>query len=340
MFSDLQNHWSASCILKLAEKSIIQGYPDGRVYPDRGLTRAELAVLMVKAFPDFPLTQPTLNFSDLSSSHWAYSVIQTAVQKGFFRGYPDTTFKPSQPVTKLQAILVLGAALINQQPYTPLCILNRSFVNADAIPNFAQPIVAQATLTDLIVNYPNSQALNPNRDITRGEVAALFCQGLDFGEVPTQYQVKLTLLSEQQVDYTPLQTELIAQNWREANRLTSNAILDLGGQRQRGYLTASDTQNLPCFDIQTIDLLWLKYSQGRFGLSRQAEIWRNLQGKDYEDSLRFEQQVRWNQAQPVFDLTAAPPGHLPLRPALSEGVMDAWGGMWILAISQRLEDCC
>jgi hypothetical protein len=340
MFSDLQNHWSASCILKLAEKSIIQGYPDGRVYPNQGLTRAELAVLMVKAFPNLPLTQPTLNFSDLSPQHWAYSVIQTAVQKSFFRGYPDNTFKPDQLVTKLQAILILTTAFIDQEPYAPPCILSRSFIDAAEIPNPAKPLVAQVTLTDLVVNYPNPKTLNPNRNITRGEVAALFCQALNLGGVPTQYIVELPLLSEQRVNYTPLQTALINQNWMEANRLTSNLILDLAGQKQRGYLIADDTKTLPCLDIQTVDLLWLKYSQGRFGLTIQADIWRSLQGKNYEDSLRFEQTVGWNQTQPVFDLATAPKGHLPLRPALTEGIMNAWGGGWIQAISQRLEDCC
>ena len=340
MFSDLQNHWSASCILKLAEKSIIQGYPDGRVYPDRELTRAEFAALTVKAFPNLPLTQKTVNFSDLSPQHWAYSLIQTAVQKGWFRGYPDNTFQPDQPVTKLQAILILTSALIPEKPYAPPCILNSSFLDTDEIPNSAKPLVAQATLTGLIVNYPNPKTLNPNRNLTRGEAAALLCQALNLDGVPTQYIVELQLLSERRVNYTPLQTALINQNWQSANQLTSNFLLDLAGQKQRGYLTASDTQGLPCLDIQTVDFLWLKFSQGRFGFSTQAEIWRNLKGKNYDDSLRFEQQVGWNQPQPIFDLVSAPPGHLPLRPALSEGVMDAWGGGWILAISQRLERCC
>jgi hypothetical protein len=38
--------------------------------------------------------------------------------------------------------------------------------------------VSAATKAGLVVNYPNSQLLNPNRNITRAEVSALVYQAL------------------------------------------------------------------------------------------------------------------------------------------------------------------
>lgn len=140
-------------------------------------------------------------------------------------------------------------------------------------------------------------------------------------------------------NYAPLQNALTSQNWREANRLTSTLILELAGTQQQGYLKARDTQNLACQDLRTIDRLWVQNSNGHFGLTTQAQIWRQLQGKTYEDSLRFEQQVGWNRQQPLFSLESSPKGHLPLRPARSEGIMNAWGGWWIEAMSSRLSRC-
>lgn len=152
-------------------------------------------------------------------------------------------------------------------------------------------------------------------------------------------RVKTCLATNVSTDYSALQSALAAGNWREANRLTSNAILELAGQKQRGYLIATDTRKLSCQELKKIDQLWKQHSNGRFGLSIQSQIWQGLKGKTYEDSLRFEKAVGWNRTQPVFDVKTAPKGHLPLRPALSEGLMNSWGGGWIPEISGRMKSC-
>ncbi|WP_425335064.1 GUN4 domain-containing protein [Nostoc punctiforme] len=47
--------------------------------------------------------------------------------------------------------------------------------------------------------------------------------------------------------------------------------------------------NFPCTDLRTIDQLWVKYSNGRFGFSVQKRIWESV-GKDYE---KFGDRVGW-----------------------------------------------
>lgn len=39
-------------------------------------------------------------FKDVSADHWAYNGIMTAVEKGWFKGYTDGTFRPNNPVTR------------------------------------------------------------------------------------------------------------------------------------------------------------------------------------------------------------------------------------------------
>ena len=335
MFSDLQNHWSEDCVLQLANQSIVQGDRGGNFRPDDPLTRAEFATLITKAFIKEEVNPSRFIFQDLSVSHWAYPAILTVVQKRFFRGYSDGTFKPDQGILRVQAITVLASVLTQNMPNTPLSIL-RQYQDQAEIPDYAKAWIAQATLMDLVINYPNLKQLNPTQILTRGEAAVLLCQALQLDSVPPQYHVNLSLGSERNVNYTPLQNALASQNWRLANQLTSRYIVALANQLRAGYLTANDTANLPELDLQTINLLWLKYSQGKFSFSTQAEIWRKLNGRDYNDSLYFEEDVGWKGGQPIFDLSSAPRGHLPFRPALTEGSMDAWGGWWIEAISQKL----
>lgn len=157
--------------------------------------------------------------------------------------------------------------------------------------------------------------------------------------LPAFYDRVNTCLAMNTTTLNQLENALAAGNWQEANRITSLGILELAGQKKRGYLVGTDTRNLSCQQLRELDQLWVKYSQSRFGFSVQGQIWQNLKGKNYEDSLKFEQRVGWTGTQPIFDVKSAPKGHLPLRPVLSNGLMDAWGGGWIEEITLKAKAC-
>lgn len=59
------------------------------------------------------VSNPT-SFKDLPKSHWAYTAIMNAVQKGYFKGYDDGTFKPSAPVTREEFAVLLSRVSTNQ----------------------------------------------------------------------------------------------------------------------------------------------------------------------------------------------------------------------------------
>ncbi|WP_228042591.1 MULTISPECIES: GUN4 domain-containing protein [unclassified Tychonema] len=54
-------------------------------------------------------------------------------------------------------------------------------------------------------------------------------------------------------------------------------------------LEISQIYQLPCPDLQTVDRLWLHYSQGRFGFSVQKQIYASVKG----DCIRFGDRVNW-----------------------------------------------
>lgn len=70
-------------------------------------------------------------------------------------------------------------------PLTATSIVQQAYKDADKIPESAVPRVAAATTKNIVVNYPNSKILNPNRAISRGETAALVYQTMAAqGKVP------------------------------------------------------------------------------------------------------------------------------------------------------------
>jgi GUN4-like len=149
------------------------------------------------------------------------------------------------------------------------------------------------------------------------------------------------LTSERQISYTSLQSLLRSGQWDAANQLTSQLTLQLANQQQRGYLVATDIRALPCADLKTIDRLWIYYSDSHFGLSPQAQLWQQLGGQGYEESLWFESFVGWTQTDPIANPAPAttPIGYLPFRPAYKTGIRNAFGGGWIREMPLRLEQC-
>ncbi|MDX2229433.1 MAG: GUN4 domain-containing protein [Leptolyngbyaceae cyanobacterium bins.349] len=74
-------------------------------------------------------------------------------------------------------------------------------------------------------------------------------------------------------NYTKLQNLLRSGKWREANQETTNRLCDMTGRTQAGWLRVDDIKIIPAEDLQTIDRLWMQYSQGKFGFSVQKRIW-------------------------------------------------------------------
>ncbi|MDF5737829.1 MULTISPECIES: GUN4 domain-containing protein [unclassified Nostoc] len=97
------------------------------------------------------------------------------------------------------------------------------------------------------------------------------------------------LLSEKGVDYTRLRDLLRDSEWKEADQETLAVMLKATGREKEGWLDIDSSKNFPCTDLRTIDQLWVKYSNGRFGFSVQKRIWESV-GKDYE---KFGDRVGW-----------------------------------------------
>ncbi len=124
-----------------------------------------------------------------------------------------------------------------------------------------------------------------------------------------------TLVSEVGIDYTRLQDLLQRKKWKEADQQTWDALCQMLGKAPGYYLKTWDIEHLPCEDLWTIDQLWVKYSNGRFGFSIQKHIYQDTD----EDYLSFCDRVGWPPYDPNclnstwnFNLKA-PVGHLPSR---------------------------
>ena len=103
-----RGQWFNHAISTLSSMGIVKGNPDGTFDPDAPITRAEFAAIAAR-FDDKD-TNTTSNFSDIAS-HWAKDEIGVAANKGWINGYPDSTFRPDQYITRAEAMTLVNRVL-------------------------------------------------------------------------------------------------------------------------------------------------------------------------------------------------------------------------------------
>lgn len=86
------------------------GYSSPCFLPKRMVTRAEFAVMLLNAFTWVRTTPATPTFSDVGSSYWAYTAIETAYSYGVITGFPDGTFRPDRLITRGQMAKMVAVA--------------------------------------------------------------------------------------------------------------------------------------------------------------------------------------------------------------------------------------
>ncbi|HEY9737117.1 MAG TPA: GUN4 N-terminal ARM-like repeat domain-containing protein [Trichocoleus sp.] len=130
-------------------------------------------------------------------------------------------------------------------------------------------------------------------------------------------QGRVPMASERGIDYGPLQALLVAQSFEEADRVNMQKLCELAGPdaARRKWLYFTEVEQFPSTDLHTLDTLWQLYSEGKFGFSRQRQIWLGL-GQNWErlwSRIAWRNDSTWTRypGEFIWDLSA-PDGHLPL----------------------------
>lgn len=177
IFTDIpEGYWATPFIAALSQRQALVGYRDRTYRPDRPVTRAEFATIIQKAFQR-QNTQELINYTDVPNDYWAADSIKSSTRDGFLEGYPDQTYKPNEPVSRLQVYLALVSGLGLEPPSDPQQSLNR-FEDGGEVPEYAIPAMSAATQSGIVVNHPEREILNPSQNATRAEVAAIVYQAL------------------------------------------------------------------------------------------------------------------------------------------------------------------
>lgn len=164
-YADIKGHWAEKAILDLGKSKVLEGYGDYTFRPDQPITRAETTAVLSRAFE---LTNERgISYRDISAGHWAYSFIARASHAGIIDGYPDGTFAPDQPVTRMEMTAMLARSL------------NMSGKSRGAVPfndvdndYWGTPLLKQMKAEGWIGGYPDG-SYRPDQQATRAELVML-----------------------------------------------------------------------------------------------------------------------------------------------------------------------
>jgi len=177
-FSDVPpSYWAYPFIEALAKRDVVRGFADRTFRPNQPVNRAEFAALVESAFENSQQQRSPVDFNDVQPGFWAIPAINRAYSTGFMEGYPGKVFRPGQLIPRVQAIAALSKGLnLTSSGDVPATI--QRYQDANQIPDWANDRVAAATAARLVVNHPNLSALEPARETTRAEAAALIYQAM------------------------------------------------------------------------------------------------------------------------------------------------------------------
>ena len=112
VFPDVSGMSCESAVTVLTGLRVINGYEDGTYRPDRIVSRAEMAKLIVAIMGKTSLaTSTNPSFSDMETAAWSIPYVEYAASKGIINGYGDGRYGPSNPVKYNEALKMIVCAL-------------------------------------------------------------------------------------------------------------------------------------------------------------------------------------------------------------------------------------
>lgn len=200
-FTDLSpSHKNYDAIIYLQSNNVLQGFSDGTFRPENKVTRSEFLKIIIEG-SNIPLDiTANTSFIDVNHSLWDGPYIKKAYSAGWINGYEDNTFRPTQTITKSEALKVLAKAQ-NWQISTTLT--EKPYFDTE-LGIWYTPYVAYAKenkyLEDSTLFFPDSQ-------MNRGEISEIIYQTLiNGGEFTAITEPPTSEIAEPPIESTIIET--------------------------------------------------------------------------------------------------------------------------------------
>ena len=176
-FIDLASHaWAEDAINSLADEGIIKGTSENTFSPGNNITRADFAILLVRAFK--LSSENTENFSDVKASDYFASELAIARNEGLVGGIGDNKYAPYNNITRQDMMVIVYRALKSMDKLVGVDIIRPENEDFEDVADYAKEAVSVLIGAGL-VNGKNGE-IAPTDFTTRAEVAVLIKRILEY----------------------------------------------------------------------------------------------------------------------------------------------------------------
>ena len=153
-FEDIKTHWAKAHIEAMASKRITAGVTETLFAPDRTITRAEFAVMLLNALGEYENGKGT--FNDVASGKWYAGRLALAKDLGIIEADKLGNFRPDENLTRQEMAAMVSKAHailrnIDLTDYTP----SVTFTDASSIDAEYSAFVSYAQKNEIIVGFNN-----------------------------------------------------------------------------------------------------------------------------------------------------------------------------------------
>lgn len=167
-FSDVKSgYWAENNINYVSQQGWMLGTTSTKFSPSTQLTRAQGAVILVRALGNEQMTPNSYKFSDLKG-HWAQKEIEIARELGYVQGITSTKFSPDAPLNREQLATILN----NIFKYEVKASQTESVFLDMSTNDWSYPAVHAIYEQGYIKGIGNGK-FGPKNSSTRAEMAAL-----------------------------------------------------------------------------------------------------------------------------------------------------------------------
>ena len=145
----------------------VVGYPDGLVYPQKNITRAEVATIFFRLLKDETreanMTKSN-GYNDMKDGAWYTCAVSTLSKMGIIKGYEDGSFKPDASISRAE-FAAIAARFDPDGDKTPATF-------SDVSSHWAKDEISIAANHGWIKGYEDG-SFKPDQKITRAETMTL-----------------------------------------------------------------------------------------------------------------------------------------------------------------------
>lgn len=162
------NHWAKPTVDNMASRLIVTNLND--FDPNKKITRAELAEYLTRGLGIYKTDISTESkFKDIDKENPHFAAIVIANNWNIISGYPDSTFRPNELVTREEA-MAMYANVMDVANFVSSSE-NPHSVNTSNVSKWALPSVIKVTNAQ-IFSGRNSKTLDPKENLTHAESLA------------------------------------------------------------------------------------------------------------------------------------------------------------------------